>query len=134
LHYITVTFDYDFTKTPACAAKNPANPCVSQFAIFETTAGEGKGQPIFLFNVPLPPKPKGVVNGITQQSPAQIDFVLGWHRLGVAALVLNGRKSTLRFCDSCATWINVQTGPSLTPSTPAPGSSTTPPATLPPTP
>jgi len=132
-HYITVTFDYDFSKTPPCAAKNPANPCVSEFAIFETTAGERKEQRIPLFNVPVPPNSKGVVKGITQQSPKQYDFVLGWHRLGVAALVLNGRKSSLKFCDSCATWIYVQAGPTTTPSVPAPGNSTTPPPT-PPTP
>ena len=131
-HYITVTFDYDFSKTPPCAAKNPANPCVSEFAIFETTAGERKEQRIPLFNVPVPPNSKGVVKGITQQSPKQYDFVLGWHRLGVAALVLNGRKSSLKFCDSCATWIYVQAGPTTTPSVPAPGNSTTPPATPPP--
>ena len=132
-HYITVTFDYDFSKTPPCAAKNPANPCVLEFAIFETTAGERKEQRIPLFNVPVPPNSKGVVKGITQQSPKQYDFVLGWHRLGVAALVLNGRKSSLKFCDSCATWIYVQAGPTTTPSVPAPGNSTTPPPT-PPTP
>jgi len=131
-HCITVTFDYDFTKTPACPGKNPATPCVSEFAIFETTAGERKDQRIPLFKVPVPPNSKGVVKGIAQQSPYQRDFVLGWHRLGVAALVLNGRKSTLKFCDSCATWIYVRVGPTTTPSVPAPGNSTTPPATPPP--
>lgn len=128
LHYITVSFDFDFSKTPPCAPVKPNHPCVAQFAVYETTAGTGKKHRIFLFSVPLPAKQTGVVP-ITFQSPQQIDFVLGWHKLGVGALDNIGNESYMNFCDSCATWINVQQGPSPTPSTSAPGSSTAPPAT-----
>jgi hypothetical protein len=133
-HCVTVTFDYDFSKTPPCPTTKPVHPCADHFSIFETTAGLGKDERIPLFEVPLPPKPKRVVTRITQQSPKQIDFELGWHKLCVAALDVNGRKSTLRFCDSCGTWIWVQAGPTPTPSTPTQCSSTSPPATPPPAP
>jgi len=134
LHYITVTFDYDFTKTPPCSTskKHAVHPCAGQFSIFETTNGTSQRHRILLFNVPLPPYPQGVVKGITLKSPQKIDLVLGWHKLGVAAMDPIGWESTLQFCDSCATWINVQAGPTTTTSVPAPGSSVTPPGVTPP--
>ena len=134
LHFITVTFDYDFTLTRPCSTstKHPVHPCVSQFSIFEVTNGTSKKHRVFLFDVPLPAKPQGIVKGIRQQSPNQIDLVLGWHKLGVAAIDTDGWESTLNFCASCATWINVQAGPTATPSVPAPGSSVTPPGVTPP--
>lgn len=131
-HFVTVTFNYDFSKTPPCSTTKPVHPCADHFSIFETTAGLGKDKRIPLFDVPLPAKASGAVKGITQQSPKRYDFVLGWHKLCVAALDVNGRKSTLRFCDSCGTWIYVQAGPTPTPSVPAKCSSTSPPATPPP--
>jgi len=134
-HCVTVKFDYDFNKTPPCSAARPVHPCVGQFAIYETTATTNRAsknnQPIFLFNAPLPRKRKGIVTGITRQSPAPIDLVLGWHKLCVAAVDPSGRESTLRWCQSCGTWICVQVGPTTTPSVPAPGTSTMPSATPP---
>jgi hypothetical protein len=134
LHFITVTFDYDFSLTRPCSTstKHPVHPCASQFSVFEVTNGTSKKHRVFLFNVPLPAKPQGIVKGIRQQSPNQIDLVLGWHKLGVAAIDTDGWESTLNFCASCATWINVQAGPTPTPSVPAPGSSVTPPGVTPP--
>lgn len=131
LHFITVTFDYDFAKTPPCSKKKPVHPCVDHFSIFETTAGTKKKYRVPLFDVPLPSQPQGKKT-VSQQSPQQINFVLGWHKLGVAAVdPLNG-ESTLHFCMSCATWIWVQVGPTPTPSIPAPGSSVMPPDVTPP--
>ena len=130
-HCITVSFEYDFSKTPPCAGSKPKHPCVAQFAIYETTAGTNKKNRVFLFYVPLPVKQSGAVQ-VTGESPKQIDFVLGWHKLGVGALDETGKDSHMKFCDSCATWIDVEAGPTPTPSAPAPGSSTTPPATPPP--
>lgn len=131
LHFIIVNFDYDFSKTPPCSPRKPKRPCVAQFAIYETTAGTLEKLRIFLFYVPLPAKRNGSVP-ITFQSPKQIDFVLGWHKLSVGALEDTGKGSHLKLCDSCATWIKVQVGPSPTPSTPAPGASIMPPETPPP--
>jgi len=130
-HCITVQFEYDFSKTPPCTGSKPKHPCVAQFAIYETTAGTNKKNRVFLFYVPLPVKQSGTVQ-VTGESPKQIDFVLGWHKLGVGALDETGKDSHMKFCDSCATWIDVEAGPTPTPSAPAPGSSTTPPATPPP--
>jgi hypothetical protein len=132
-HCITVQFQYDFSKTPPCAGSKPKHPCVAQFAIYETTAGTNKKHRIFLFYVPLPAKPSGVVQ-VTGESPKQIDFVLGAHKLSVGALDDTGKDSHMKFCDSCATWINVQAGPTPAPSTPAPGTSDAPPGSSPPSP
>ena len=129
-HCITVNFNYNFSTTPACSANNSVHPCTAQFAIYETTAGTGATTRIFLFNVPLPAKQSGVVS-VTMQSPRQINWGLGWHKLGVAALDPVGGQSNLRFCNSCATWVCVQVGPTPIPSVPAPGTSTMPPATPP---
>ena len=131
LHFITVTFDYDFTKTPPCSTKKPVHPCADHFSIFETTNGTKKKYRVPLFDVPLPAKPQGKKT-VTQKSPQQIDLVLGWHKLSVAAVDPVNGDSTLYFCDSCATWIWVQVGPTPTPSTPVPGSSTMPPGVTPP--
>jgi hypothetical protein len=131
-HCITVTFNYDFTKTPPCSAAKPVHPCVAQFGIYETTAGMNKANARPLFNVPLPPNPKGVVTGITLQSPKPIDLALGWHRLCVAALDNSGPSSPRRWCQTCGTWIYVQSGSTPTPSTSVPCNSPTPPATPPP--
>jgi hypothetical protein len=131
-HCITVTFDYDFKKTRPCAAAKPVHPCVAQFGIYETTAGMNKTNALPLFNVPLPPNPKGVVTGITQQSAKPIDLALGWHRLCVAALDNSGTSSALRWCQTCGTWIYVQSGPTPSPSTSVQCNSPTPPATPPP--
>jgi hypothetical protein len=131
-HCITVTFAYDFKQTPPCAAAKPVHPCVAQFGIYETTAGMNKTNAVPLFNVALPPNPKGVVTGITQQSPKPMDLALGWHRLCVAALDNRGTSSTLQWCQTCGTWIYVQSGPTPSPSTSVPCNSSTPPATPPP--
>jgi hypothetical protein len=130
-HCITVTFAYDFNKTPPCAAAKPVHPCVAQFGIYETTAGMSKTHAVALFNVALPPNPKGVVAGITQQSTKPIDLVLGWHRLCVAALDNIGASSMRLWCPTCGTWIYVQTGPTPSPSISVPCNSPTPPATPP---
>jgi len=131
-HCITVTFAYDFKKTPPCAGAKPVHPCVAQFGIYETTAGMNKTNAVPLFNVALPPNPKGVVAAITQQSPKPIDLALGWHRLCVAALDNIGASSMRLWCPTCGTWIYVQSGPTPSPSTSVPCNSPTPPATPPP--
>ncbi len=129
-HCVSVQFQYDFGKTPPCAGTNPKHPCVAQFAIYDTSNGTGKRHRTFLFNVPLPAKTSGV-EPVSGQSPKQIDFMLGWHKLGVGALDDTGKDSHMKFCDSCATWIDVQASSSTTPSTPVPGTSDAPPGTTP---
>ncbi|HXX43325.1 MAG TPA: hypothetical protein VEJ38_01255 [Candidatus Acidoferrales bacterium] len=125
-HCVSVKFNYDFTKTPPCTGSKPKHPCVAQFAIYDTSSGTKKKNRILLFNVPLPPAPSGVMP-ISGQSPNQRDFALGWHKLGVGALDDTGKDSHMKLCDSCATWIEIQAGPTSTPSAPASGTSTTPP-------
>jgi len=132
-HCVSVKFNYDFSQTPRCVGSKPKHPCVAQFAIYDTTTGTKKKARTFLFDDSLPAKTEGIVP-ITGESPKQINFALGWHKLGVGALDETGKDSHMRLCDSCATWIYVQAGPTSTPSTPVSGSSLTPPSTLPPNP
>lgn len=131
-HHISVTFDWDFDKTPPCSPTKPTHPCVDRFAMYETTAGTSKQHRIFLFYVPLPEKQTGFVP-IEFQGPKQFDFVLGWHKLSVVTLDDIGNESEMMSCDSCATWVYIQTGPTLTPSKPVPGTSSAPPPEPPPT-
>jgi hypothetical protein len=51
---VTVTFDYDFSRFPACSTKI-TQKCVQQFNVYEVSAKP----PIFLFTVPVPPNAKG---------------------------------------------------------------------------
>jgi len=132
-HCINVKFNYDFSATPPCKGSKPKHPCVAQFAIYNTTTGTKKKDRVFLFDVSLPANPVGVMP-IAGESPQQLNFPLGWNKLGVGALDETGKDSHMRLCDSCATWIYVQAGPTSTPSTPVSGSSLTPPSTLPPNP
>jgi len=132
-HCISVKFNYDFSATPPCKGSKPKHPCVAQFAIYNTTAGPKKKDRVFLFDVSLPANPVGVMP-IAGESPQQLSFPLGWNKLGVGALDETGKDSHMRLCDSCATWIYVQAGPTSTPSVSAPGTSTQPPATPPPNP
>ena len=77
---VTVKFDYDFSRFPACSAK-VTQKCVEQFNVYEVSAKP----PIFLFSIPLPPKAKGKMSGITGSAPQKQSFFTGPHRFGVTA-------------------------------------------------
>jgi hypothetical protein len=92
MHSITVQFDYDFTKTPVCAAKvTPA--CVKTFDVYDIS-GE---KPYLLFSIPAPANAQGLMKGITATSPRML-FAIGKHRIGVSAQMANGEKSPPRDC------------------------------------
>jgi hypothetical protein len=92
MHSITVTFDYDFTKTPACSDKVKTK-CVAKFSVYDIS----EGKPIFLFSVLVPAEAKGLVKGIAASSP-RMAFVVGSHRIGVAAQTPDGKESPPREC------------------------------------
>jgi hypothetical protein len=100
VHVVTVTFDYDFSKTPACTAKITKH-CVTQFIAYDIS-GSAKS-PIMLFPIPLPPNPSGPVKGITKASPP-LDFESGKHLVSVSAMSADGTHSKRSLC---TTWITI---------------------------
>lgn len=92
MHSITVHFDYDFTKTPACSTK-VTTACVKTFDVYDISGDK----PYFLFSIPAPQNAQGVMKGITATSPRML-FAIGKHRIGVSAQMPNGEKSPPRDC------------------------------------
>jgi hypothetical protein len=92
MHSITVQFDYDFTKTPACSAKI-ITACVHKFDVFDISGDK----PYYLFSVPVPPGAQGMMKGISATSPRML-FAVGKHRIGVSAQMPDGAKSPPRDC------------------------------------
>jgi hypothetical protein len=92
LHSMTVQFDYDFTKTPACTAK-VTKACVQKFNVYDIS-GE---KPYLLFSIPAPQHAQGLMKGISATSP-RMWFAIGRHRIGVSAQMPDGEKSPPRDC------------------------------------
>jgi hypothetical protein len=99
-HSITVKFDYDFTKTPACSP-TVTKKCVKQFNIYDTSAGYKKRTK--LFSIPAPAGETKSVQGITGTSPRLV-FESGKHRIAAAAETAEGVESNLRLS---VTWAEV---------------------------
>lgn len=106
MHSVTVTFDYDFTKTPACSDKVKTK-CVAKFSVYDISGVK----PIFLFSLPVPAGSKGSVKGITATSP-RMAFVVGKHRIGVAAQTPDGKESPLLECKAIIEIKSPGAGPS----------------------
>ncbi len=100
VHCVTVNFDYDFGKTPACTA-TVTKACVQQFIAFDISGGT-KNPPI-LFPIPLPANPVGTVHGITKTGPPT-DFESGKHLISVSAMSPDGTHSKRSLC---STWITI---------------------------
>jgi hypothetical protein len=92
MHSITVQFDYDFTKTPACTAK-VTTACIKTFDVYDISSEK----PYLLFSIPVPANAQGLMKGITATSPRML-FATGKHRIGVSAQMPNGEKSPPRDC------------------------------------
>jgi hypothetical protein len=92
LRSISVQFDYDFTKTPACTAK-VTKACVQKFDVYDIS-GE---KPYLLFSIPVPQNAQGLVKGISATSP-RMWFAVGRHRIGVSAQMPDGVKSPPHDC------------------------------------
>ncbi len=101
LHFVTVTFDYDFGKTRACSKKVKTS-CVQEFVAYDISAGVKHRTK--LFEIRLPPKPVGLVRGITGKSPTKLDFESGRHLISVSAREADGRESKHSVC---TTWIEI---------------------------
>jgi hypothetical protein len=102
IHSISVAFNYDFTKTPACSATVTTN-CVSKFQVFDISIA---GKQFLLFSIAVPPGAAGKSNPIKAAGP-RMKFEMGKHRLGVSAMTPQGGQSDPALC---STVVNV--GPS----------------------
>ncbi len=78
---ITVIFDYDFSRTPACSAKVATN-CVEQFVVYETSSSIDDA--FVLGTVPLPANAQGLIHGISGTTSLNV-FSSGLHRIAVTA-------------------------------------------------
>ena len=103
MHSISGTFDYDFTKTPACKAKKQQN-CVAQFVLYDVSIGVPKRKQLVV--IPLPANPKGAVKKIPWSTGCLV-FESGKHRLAVRAQEPNGQESHVKQCESCTTIVEI---------------------------
>jgi len=88
-HSVTMTFDYDFTLTPACTRKIRER-CIERFVAYDISAG--LAHRARLFTIPVPDGAKGKMQGITATGP-KMDFESGKHLLAVTAQEPSGMES-----------------------------------------
>jgi hypothetical protein len=107
LHTISVTFDYDFDRTPACTAKIQ-HRCVKQFVIYDISSGSNHAYPIGV--VALPDGPYGQKRGIVGKTDPHV-FESGKHIIAVTAQEPEPQprplESNTAGCTSCTTWVNI---------------------------
>ena len=105
VHTISVKFDYDFHQTPACTSRVTKN-CVQQFVVYDISAGASKTKRYKLFTVPVPPKPRGLVHGISGTSPP-LTFESGKHLLAVTALESVTNPNDESNPQVCTMWVTI---------------------------
>lgn len=94
-HYVTVQFNYNFWRTPACSETVKA-ACVEEFVAYDVT--DGVKSPKELFEIKLPAKPVGIVQGITGKSPMKIAFPSNKRLISVVAREPDGTESKYEAC------------------------------------
>lgn len=99
-HKISIKFNYDFSQTPVCPAKN-AKSCVTQFNLYDISAGVQKRTKLMSF--PPPVGATGMVKGITATTPLLV-FEPGRHLLAVTAQMSKGDESDP---NKCRIWVDV---------------------------
>jgi hypothetical protein len=99
-HKITVTFDYDFTRTPACDAEAKKD-CVQQFNVYDIS--DGLKNRTKLMVIAVPPGAHGVMKGISGTTSPLV-FEPGKHLLSVAAQTPKGVESDLGLCK---VWVSI---------------------------
>ena len=99
-HTITVTFNYDFSKTPSCSP-TVTKSCVQQFNVYDLSAGfESRTK---IFSIPVEPGQTKPVNGIKGKSPLT-SFEPGRHKIGVTAQMAGGPESPV---EASTTWVAI---------------------------
>jgi hypothetical protein len=104
-HVITVRFDYDFDRTPACSSSQPKSPCVQQFVVYDVSSGPLPTQRTQLFTIPLPSDPKGRKRRISQPSPPLL-LERGRHMIAVTAQMPDNKTES--FPGACTVWIFIR--------------------------
>jgi hypothetical protein len=99
-HTVTVTFNYDFSRTPSCSAKVTKH-CILQFNVYDVSAGAKKR--VKIFSILATPGETKAVPGIKGTSPLMA-FEPGKHKLAVTAQDANGKESNV---DADTTWVTV---------------------------
>jgi hypothetical protein len=106
-HTISVTFDYDFDRTPACTTKIK-HGCIQQFVVYDVSSGPKHAYQIG--RVDLPDHPYGPKRGIAGRTDPHI-FESGKHLIAVAAQEREPQphplESSTADCTSCATWVSI---------------------------
>ncbi len=98
VHSISVAFNYDFTKTPACSA-TVTTGCVAHFVVYDISLPGIQHQ---LFSIAVPPGAAGKTNLIRAQGP-KLPFVIGKHKLGVSAVTPENVQSDPSLCQTIVT-------------------------------
>lgn len=99
-HKITITFEYDFSKTPVCAA-NATKSCITEFNLYDISGGVQKRTKLMSF--PPPAGATGLVKGITAITPLLV-FEPGKHLLAVTARMSKGSESDPT---KCTIWVDI---------------------------
>jgi hypothetical protein len=97
-HTISVTFDYNFTATPACSQK-VTKKCIAKFVVYDISGGK----PYKLFTIPVPADASGAVKGISGESQPLL-FEPGKHLIAVTAQKDSGEESS---ASASAVWVTI---------------------------
>ena len=94
-HALTVTFDYDFGKNAACSDV-VKQKCVAKFRVYDISLPTRK---YLLYTIAVPVGAKGMMKGISGTSEEML-FVVGEHRIGVAAVTADNVESNPLVCQT----------------------------------
>jgi hypothetical protein len=104
---ISVTFDYDFDRTPACTEK-VTRRCIKQFVLYDISSGAN--HPYQIGTVALPDQPYGQKRGIPGKTDPHV-FQSGKHLIAVTAQEPEPQphplESNTAGCFSCTIWVNI---------------------------
>ena len=92
LHSVSITFNYDFRKIPACSPSVTAKMCIKEFNIYDISGGKYK-----LFSIPVPKDARGQMKGITGQGSRR-SFEPGMHFIAITAESMTGGESDPASC------------------------------------
>lgn len=94
-HALTVTFDYDFRKNVPCSDA-VKQKCVAKFRVYDISSPTKK---YLLYTIAVPAAATGMMNGISGTSEEML-FVVGQHRIGVAAVTADNVESSPLACQT----------------------------------
>lgn len=93
-HTISISFQYDFGKMPACSAQIKKS-CIAKFNVYDITAGLAKRT--FLASIPPPADAKAALTPIRGTTPPRA-FASEKYLLAVAAETSEHAESDLNQC------------------------------------